>query len=53
MSGYVEEFLTWEGTRGQILCQVVIGGRLLPDDRKRSIIMDRQNWFNGLAKDAS
>ena len=53
MSGYVEEFLTWEGTRGQILCQVVIGGRLLPDERKRSIIMDRQNWFNGLAKDAS
>ena len=26
---------------------------MLPDKRKRSIIMDRQNWFNGLPKDAS
>ena len=52
-SRHVERLLTWEGTRGQILCQVVIGGRFLPDERKRSIIMDRQNWFNGLAKDAS
>ena len=52
-SGHVELFLIWEGTRGQILCQVGIGGRLLPDERKRSIIMDRQNWFSSLAKDAS
>ena len=26
---------------------------MLPDERKRSIITDRPNWFNGLAKDAS
>ena len=52
-SGHVEGLLTWEGTRGQILCQVVIGGRVLPDERKRSTIMDRQNLFNFLAKDAS
>ena len=49
-SRHVERLLTWEGTRGQLLCQVVIGGRFLPDERKRSIIMDRQNWFNGLGK---
>ena len=49
-SGYVEGYLTWEGTRGQILCQVATGGRLRPDERKRSIIMDHQNWFNGLPK---
>ena len=41
------------GRYGQILCQVAIGGRVLPDERKRSIIMDRQNLFNVLAKDAS
>ena len=51
-SRHFERLLTLEGTRGEILCKVVIGGRLLPDKRKRSIIMDRQNWFNGLAKDA-
>ena len=51
-SRHVERLLIWEGTRGQILWQVVIGGRLFSDERKRSIIMDRQNWFNGLAKDA-
>ena len=32
MSGHVEGLLTWEGTRGQILCQVVTGGRVLPDE---------------------
>ena len=42
-----------EGRRGQILCQVAIGGRVPPDERKRSTIMDPQNLFNFLAKDAS
>ena len=52
-SGHVEGFLSWEGTRRQVLCQVASGRRLLPDERKRSIVMDHQNWFNGLDKDAS
>ena len=38
-SRHVERLLTREGTRGQILCQAAIGGRSLPDERKRSIIM--------------
>ena len=37
---------------GQILCRVAIKGRLLPDERKGSIIMDHQKRFNRLAKDA-
>ena len=33
----------------KLLSQVVIGRRVLPDESKRSIIMDLKKWFNGLA----